>query len=303
MKRLTPVLCLAFALTACGGQDPLDAPDADTSAAAPGASIVIGTANFPESEILGQLWAAVLEDEGFDVTVKSGIGSREVYLEALESGEINVMPEYTGSLAQYYGAELEPGADADAVYASLESVLPEKLKVGKMSAAESKDSFNVTEEFSKANGVTSIADLAKLDGFTLGANPEIVNRPFGPKGLKEVYGIDNVEVKPISDAGGPLTVAALAKGEIDVANIYTTSPVLDRDGNELPTVRLEDPKNIISAQNVVPLYAQGVPAEAIASLDAFNAGLLTENLKAMNVRHVGPEKAEVDVIVEEFFTD
>ena len=119
-KPITPALLAAavLTLTACANEDPT-AP-ADNTTDADGQTVTIGTANFPESEIIGQIWAQALRDAGYEVTVKSGIGSREVYLSALEDGSINVVPEYAGNLTQFYG-ELEQGAE---YFASVPEMLP-----------------------------------------------------------------------------------------------------------------------------------------------------------------------------------
>lgn len=295
----------ALVLTACGAnQDPTA-----TDAGGPGGdtdTIVIGTANFPESEIIGQLWAEVLKDAGFDVEINSGIGSREVYMQAMEEGTIDLVPEYTGNLAAFYGADLEPGADADTVADQVTGVLPDGLAAGVPAPAESKDSYTVTKDTADEHGLTTIGDLAKLDQVTIAANPEFAERPYGPQGLTDVYGVpaDKITLNPISDGGGPLTIAALVSGEADVANVYTTSPVLDQSGNEVDAVRLEDPENLIAAQNVLPIYrADQLPAEAIAALDDFNANLTTDDLVAMNLRNIGEEKAEAPVIATDFFAE
>lgn len=301
-----PVLAVAVVgaganLSGCANSDPTAAPgafDPDT--------IVVGTANFPESEIIGQLWARVLRDAGFKVEMSSQIGAREVYLGALESGDIDIVPEYTGNLAQYYDADVPENADADEVYAALIAGLPEGLTAGEKSPAESKDAYRVTRKTAEEEGIRSLADLGKLDRVRVAGNPELAERPFGPAGLEATYDLpaDSVELKPISDGGGPLTISSLAEGEVDIADIYTTSPVFDRSENEVDVVTLEDPKNLILSQNLTPIYrADELPAGAIEALDDFNAGLTTDDLKQMNVRNVGEEKAEPEIIADDFLHD
>ncbi|MBN9644116.1 ABC transporter substrate-binding protein [Corynebacterium mendelii] len=306
----------ALSLAACSSSDPLDkpastAPDKGSAAEAKtgdGDTIVIGTANFPESEIIGQIWKDSLEKAGFTVTVKSGIGSREVYLTALQDGDIDIIPEYSGNLAQYFiGATssdpLPVGATAEQVATGLSQVLPDGLAIGELSPAESKDSYRVTREFSDQHGLVSLADLADLESVTIAANPEIADRPFGPTGLEQVYGVDRakITIDPISDSGGPLTVAALVSGRADIANIYTTSPTLDTDGKQIDLVTLKDPENLILPQNVLPLMrGSRVPDAARSVLDDIDAALTTEDLLAMNTRHIGPEKADPDVIAADF---
>lgn len=299
---------LGLALTACSpSEDPLSSDSGDTGSP-DGGTIVIGTANFPESEIIGQVWAAALEDAGFDVEVNSAIGSREVYLRALEEGSIDLVPEYTGNLAQYYladsgSAELAAGADAEEVYSALEGALPEELVAGDYAEGESKDSYRVTRELADEFGLESLGDLNNLDQVRIAANPEFEQRPYGPAGLSEVYGVDagKISMVPISDGGGPLTVAALLEGTAEVADIYTTSPLLDSQGNEIDLVTLEDPEQLILPQNVVPLMRAGeVPQEAIDAINGINGDLTTEALVEMNLRNIGEEKAEAPVIARDF---
>jgi len=262
--RLTTVTAttalLGLALTACSStsDDPL-ATDSTGTAAADEDTIVIGTANFPESEIIGQVWAAALEDAGFDVEVSSAIGSREVYLRALEEGSIDIVPEYTGNLAQFYEADLAAGASSDDVFAALEGVLPEGITAGEYAEGESKDSYRVTRDLADEHDLSTLADLNNLDQVRVAGNPELAERPYGPPGLTDVYGVDAAKITmvPISDGGGPLTVAALTEGTAEVANIYTTSPSLDSEGNEVDLVTLEDPEGMILPQNVLPLMRAG----------------------------------------------
>jgi len=306
--RLTTVTAttalLGLALTACSStsDDPL-ATDSTGTAAADEDTIVIGTANFPESEIIGQVWAAALEDAGFDVEVSSAIGSREVYLRALEEGSIDIVLEYTGNLAQFYEADLAAGASSDDVFAALEGVLPEGITAGEYAEGESKDSYRVTRDLADEHDLSTLADLNNLDQVRVAGNPELAERPYGPPGLTDVYGVDAAKITmvPISDGGGPLTVAALTEGTAEVANIYTTSPSLDSEGNEVDLVTLEDPEGMILPQNVLPLMRAGdVPQDAIDVITGVNGHITTDALVAMNLRNIGEEKAEPPVIARDF---
>ena len=302
-SAVAPLAALGIlALAACAESDPTAASSGDTQSEASGETVKIGTANFPESEIIGQIWAEALREEGYDVEVTSGIGSREVYISALQEGSVTLVPEYAGNLTQFFG-ELPEGADEPEVRDTLSSVLPEDLEVGDFAPGESKDAYRVTRAASQAHGLQTIGDLGKLDHVTVAAPPEFAERPYGPKGLTDIYGVDasEISVTSISDGGGPLTVAALVEGKADAANIYTTSPALLSDGSEADLVILEDPKHLIPAQNVVPLYKAGqLPDGALEAINNIDAELTTEDLVAMNLRNVGTERAEPAQIAKDY---
>lgn len=311
MKKRLPFLAAltasAVVLVGCASSDPTGGAD-DTGAdgAAAAETVVIGTANFPESEIIGQVWAAALEDEGFDVEVNSGIGSREVYTGAIEEGSVHVFPEYTGSLAQFYDADVPAGADAEEVAAALAEALPESLAIGELAPGQNSDSFQVLPETAEEYDLTTIGDLANMGDIVLASQPETQERPFNPEGLEAVYGIpaESIELNAISDGGGPLTVSALVQGAADVANIYTTTPTYDSDGNPIELITLEDPESIILPENVTALYrADDVPAEVLDVINGVNADLTTEQLMEFNERNIGEEKADPSTIAEEFIAE
>src|SRR6185437_13536696 len=141
------------------------------------------------------------------------------------------------------------------------------------------DSYNVTKAFSEKWKVTSLDDLKKVtDPLTVGANPEFQTRPYGIPGLKSAYGV-TATLKPISDSGGPLTVAALKNGDVQLADIYTTTPAIKDNG----FVVLKDPKNLIAAQNILPLINTKKASDKVKSvLDKVSAELTTDDLITMN---------------------
>lgn len=267
----------------------------------------VGSANFPESEIIAQIYVQALEEEGIDAELVPGIGARDAYLSALENGEISVVPEYVGNLTQFYAdspgapkVDLEPGTTSEDAAHALEKVLPEGLKQGELAEAESKDSYRVMPEVAERYGLKELGDLPGLveqkgGNLRLGATPEVETRTYGPPGLNKVYGVpaDRIEVVPISDGGGPLTVQALLDGSVDIADIYTTTPVLGPDGQEVEVVELADPELLILPQNVLPIFREeGMSDEARQVLEKVQAALTTEALKQMNLRNSGAEKAD-----------
>jgi osmoprotectant transport system substrate-binding protein len=297
-------LAAVLTLSACGSSDPLaSSATSATSAAAESASgsaaagppIVIGSANFPESALLANIYAAALAAEGIEATTNLNIGSREVYLQALDDGSINLVPEYTGVLLQYF----DPAAtavSADDVYAALVAATPEGLEVLAKSPAEDKDAVVVTRATAEANNLTSIADLAPVAStFILGGPSEWETRPTGIPGLLSVYGLTFKEFKAL-DAGGPLTLNALIGDQIQAGNLFTTDPAIP--ANDL--VVLEDPENLFAAQNIVPLIssASNTP-EVTAVLDEVSAALTTEILTDL-LSQVTVDKLDSVQVAEEW---
>ncbi len=295
LRHITLLLAVALCVAACGGDPTKQAPaDGGDSKA-----ITIGSAAFPENEIIAEIYAHALEAKGFTVKKRLNIGAREVYIPALKNGEIDLVPEYTGNLLTY----LDPKATAtapDAVTAALGKAVPAGLTVLKPAPAEDKDSLNVTAAFAKEHGVKTIADLAKVDGLRLAANPEFKQRAYGIPGLEKVYGITGIDFTPISDGGGPATVKALTSGKVDVADIYSTTPSIS--ANKLVT--LEDPKNLIAAQNVVPLIRKDKASDEVTQvLDAVSAALTTDELLELNEANQGENKEAPAALAKEWVAE
>ncbi|WP_405629109.1 ABC transporter substrate-binding protein [Streptomyces sp. NBC_00016] len=240
------------ALTACAsGITSLD--NEGTTSAGGGSSkggVTIGTANFTENQVLGYLYAAVLEAAGVKVKVRPNLGTREILIPALRGGDIDLLPEYQGALLHY----LDPKATATeegAMQNALAVALPAGLQVLPYGMAEDSDAFVVTKETAKKYGLASLADLKKQNGkLVLGAAPEVKTRQVGAVGLKDVYGVEFKEFRSL-DSSGPLVKGALKKGDVDVANLFTT----DTDIQANDWVVLTDPENLIPGQHIVPLIA------------------------------------------------
>ncbi|MEV0374100.1 ABC transporter substrate-binding protein [Streptomyces sp. NPDC050636] len=251
--------------------------------------LTIGTANFTENQILGYLYAGVLNAAGVRTTVKPNLGSREIVVPALRSGDIDLLPEYQGSLLLYLdkkATDTEPGAMQNA----LATVLPDGLEVLPYAAAEDRDSFAVTRGTAERHGLKTLADLAKVNGeLVFGAAAEMKKRVVGVVGLKDEYGVEFKEFKSL-DSSGPLVKGALKKGDIDVANVFTT----DVDIAENGWVLLADPKNLIPAQHIVPLVAsRKADSKVRKALARLGNVLTTPELTELN-RLVDKEKQDPD---------
>ena len=295
---------IAFALTAAaamigvaacgsGSSDPL-ASGGSSSKGAIG-TVVVGSANFPESALLAEIYAGALSAKGVKVDKKLNIGSRETYIPALKDGSIDLIPEYTGVLDQYFNKNAKT-TTSDDVYAELKAAVPATLTVLNKSAAEDKDAVVVTKGTAAKFSLKSIADLGpQAKNLTLGGPPEWKTRPTGVPGLKRVYNLDFKTFRPL-DVGGPLSVQALKNGQVDAVNLFTTDPSIADNG----FVILDDPKSLFAAQNVVPLITKSKVTPTIsAALDAISAKLDTATLGQL-VKEVVVDKKDPAVVAKEF---
>lgn len=307
MKRRTLIgaaLASGATLTAaaCGsGEDPLAS---ETSTSSGGSTettaVIIGSADFPESQLLAEMYAQVLEAKDIEVQRQFNIGAREVYLRALQDGSIDLLPEYNGALlaALVDGGAPEGVSSPEEVLAALQDVLPEGTETLEQSPAEDKDTLSVLQATADQYSLASIADLAPVAGdLTAGAGPEFQERYQGLVGLTEVYGVTFGTFLPL-DAGGPLTVGALEDGTIQVGNVFSTDSAIETNG----FVVLEDPENLFLAQNIVPLIRSSKNDQTITdALNAFSAVLTTDNLTEYLAK-VQVDKQDSASVATEFLT-
>ena len=302
-RSILAVLVAVFALiagmlSACGSSNPLGGGEISGDLK----SITVGSADFTESKIIAELYAQALEANGFTVRRQFGIGSRETYIPAVQDHSIDLIPEYTGNLLQYFD-EKTPATTPDAVLLGLIKALPGDLSILYPSPAEDKDTLAVTEATAQKWNLKSIADLAKHSPeVKVGAPSEFQTRVTGLVGLKDKYGLDIAPVNfvAISDGGGPATVQALTGGTVTAANIFSTSPSIEQNN----LVVLEDPKNTFLAANVVPLVAsQKMSNELKTVLDAVSAKLTTEALIKLNTDVEGNKGVDPDEAAGKWIKD
>ncbi|GGI02230.1 ABC transporter substrate-binding protein [Arthrobacter liuii] len=271
---------LTLGLAACS---PAANPLTTSSPGSPGTGgpLVVGSANFPESQILAEIYAGALNAAGISASTKPSIGSREVYVRALQDGSIDLVPDYSGNLLRYVDKNATAVSAGD-VMKALPAKLPDGLKVLDASAAEDKDSIVVTEATAAKYGLKTLADLGRICGkIALGMPPEAQERPQGLPGLKAKYGCVPGQFLPFSDSGGPVTVKALLDDKIQAADVFTTSPLIAQ--NHLLT--LEDPANNFAAQQVVPLIrTDRVDSKAAEVLNKVSASLTTDDLIKLNTQ-------------------
>ena len=280
MRRWLAAIVLAVTLPAvggCGSSNPLGGGSVSGDLK----SVVVGSADFPESKIIAEIYAQSLETNGFTVVRQFGIGSRETYIPALRDHSIDLIPEYTGTLLQYF----DPAStvtEPDKVELALYRALPGDLSILTPAPASDSDTVTVTEATAKKWNLVSIADLAAQSAeVKFGAPSEFIKRAQGLPGLKAKYGLDIApdNFVAISDGGGPATVRALLDGTVTAANIFSTSPAIPQNN----FVMLADPKDNFLPGNVVPLVSSQKMSEELKTvLDAVSARLTTKGLTELN---------------------
>ena len=287
LAALAASAALAITLSACGASsNPLSTQSGGASGGS-GKALVIGSADFTESQILAEVYAGALNAAGVQATTKPNIGAREVYFKAVQDGSVDVVPDYTGNLLLYVDKSATQ-ITAEDIAKALPGKLPEGLAVLNAAKAEDKDAMVVTRATAAKYQLKSIEDMAKVcSELTLGAPATFAERAYGLPGLKEKYSCVPKKLEPFSDGGGPLTVRALLSDQVQVADIYTTTPAIA--DNDL--VVLDDPKNNFIAQQVVPLVRNASMSDAAKNaLNAVSEKLTTQDLMNLNRAVGGAQK-------------
>lgn len=281
----TAVSVIMLGLTSCGTGDSV--MGSDSTHPKTEASLVVGSANFPESHVLAEIYSGALQAAGVSSSTMPNIGSREVNVKALVDGSIDLIPDYNGNLLRYVDKNAT-AVSAVEVARALPEQLPAGLRVLNASKAEDKDSIVVTEETAKKYNLRTLADLGKIcNKISLGMPPEAQGRPQGLPGLKALYDCFPASFAPFSDGGGPITVQALLENKIQAADVFTTSPLIAQHH----LVTLADPLNNFPAQQVIPLIRTDRVAEkAVEVLNDVSASLTTEDLVTLNERISGSNK-------------
>jgi osmoprotectant transport system substrate-binding protein len=285
------VSVLAVAAGCSGGQDALQEGGGGGSK-----GFVVGSANFPEQLILGNMYADVVEDQGVEVERRLNLGTRDVVFPALESGELTLVPEYNGALLSYLSKGESDVTSPEETTKNLKEELPKGLIALQASEAQDKDALVVTQQTAEKYDLKTTSDLAPVaDELIVGGPPEMPDRPDGLPGLKRVYGIEFEEFKPL-DAGGPLTIEAIANGDIDVGRMFTSQGIIDARG----WIVLEDDKELSPAQNIIPIIRKQDSSGKIEdALNKLSATLTTEDLKKLN-RRVEVDKEDPEVVAKDY---
>lgn len=289
-------LCVLLVFAGCG--DSLQSTA--TGDSQPG-SITIGSSNFPENALLAEVYAAALRGKGVHVDTKLNIGSREALLPAMERGDVDLAPEYTGGLLDFVTRGNPQARDTIGQLRELAGKLPSNLTLLRPSHAEDRNTVTCSRAVVDRYSLKSLSDLAGVSReITMGGPPELATRGgFGSlKGLKRLYGIQFKRFFPL-DVAGPLTVSALKAGKIGCANLFSTQSAIAVNG----FVTLADPKGFAQSETVLPLIAKdAAKPEVVATLNAVSAKLTTEQLKAM-VKSVEVDKDDASTVARRFLTD
>lgn len=295
------VLALTGGLAACGGSslEERGGASGEPSGPASGTALVVGSAGFTESQVLAELYAGVLADAGYRTSIKT-VENRELYEPSLEKGEIDVVPEYAATLAEFLNAkangpkapEEKPVASSDvtATVAALEKLAaPRGLKVLPAGEAVDQNAFAVSGEFAARHKLKTLSDLGRSKlKVKIAAGDECAVRPFCAPGLKSVYGIDVAGIDP-KGVGTPQAKQAVKDGVDQLVLTTTTDATLDAFG----LVLLKDDKKLQNADNVLPVVnAEDAGSPAIATaLNKVTKALSTADLVELN-RKVDAERAK-----------
>jgi osmoprotectant transport system substrate-binding protein len=247
VRRLTAlILGAALALAACG-----DSENRETSAGAGSAQpqgtkvrVTIGTQDFPEALVLGELWQQALAANGYAVNLRKDIGRAADLDAALRAGDIDGHVAYTGTVLSVVAEQDLTGLDPRETYRRVEAFYAGRgMAISEMTPYENVDAIATTRLFAQEEGLRALGDLARLDRFTLGARPEFEDLTLGLAGLRDVYGLTGARFVPV-----PLgdQYDALDRGDVDAANVFTTDPQLA--GGDYAV--LEDPEKLFGSQNV-----------------------------------------------------
>lgn len=261
-KMLAGMLVLAIVVAACGSSSKSSSKSSSASsktsasaASSPGAGkppVTLGDKNFTEEYILGSLYQEALQAKGYKVTLKGNIGSSEIVYKALQSGQIDMYPEYTGVLLSAVAGVTTPPHSAQQAYSEAQAFAHKHgFVLLDQTPFYDSDALGALKGFAKKNNLTTVSDLKKFGkSLKLGGAPEFATRYEGLLGLKQVYGLNPTFV-PLAIG---LTYTALDSGKVQVSDVFTTDPQLITGKYMI----LSDPHKVFGFQNVAPIVKQSV---------------------------------------------
>lgn len=289
LRNFAMFLLLLLLLGACGGSGGSSGP------------ITVGSTDFSEQLIVAEMYRGALEAAGIEAEASYNLGAREIVEPALEEGEIDLYPEYVGTALEFLnGGAGEATADTEATTEKLREAFAEAdIDVLEPAEAQDKNAIVVTPELAQEHSLATISDLQEVaPELVFGGPPECPERPLCLQGLEGTYGLDFKEFRSL-DAGGPLTVAALEDGEIDVALMFSTQGIIADKG----WVTLDDDQGLQPAENIVPVIrSEAVTDEITEVLNAVSEKLTTEEMTELN-RRVDVDKEDPETVAGEWLAD
>lgn len=271
---------------------------AETERSTGARTIVVGVSGaFAENQLVAEMYAQVLEHAGYTVQREFDLSAREVSQSALESGQIDVKPEYLSSLLLFLDRSAQTSSDAADVARQVGELLqPKGLTVLTPSPAEDTNQFVANARTAQEFNLTTLSSLAPVaDRLTIGAPPECPLRHFCMTGLRDVYGILFEDFQPL-DAGGPQTVEALRSDEVQIGLMFSTDPSIEANG----FVPLLDDKHLQGAENITPVIrTDKLTDEARQLLDAVSARLSSETVTQL-VGKIVVDGQEVAAVARSF---
>jgi osmoprotectant transport system substrate-binding protein len=300
---LNPVRARTFAAVSLGAVV-LVACGSDGSPSTTSKTVVVGSAPFSESVIVANMYAGALQNEGYQVTVRKGLGQREIYLPALQKGGadngIDLVPEYVGTLLEFVNKNAgEATGNLDETVAKLRTRLDAiGLTALNPSPAADQNAFAVTKATADKYKLKKLSDLTPIAGqLTLGAGPECPTRPFCQPGLEKTYGLKFKAFRAL-DSGGAKTMEALASGDIDVGLVFSSDGAVAARN----LVVLEDDKKLQTVDNLIPAIRKDVVDDTIrTTLNKVSAQLNTEDLIQLNKR-ADVDKTDPEALAKEWLT-
>ena len=270
----------SLALAGCG-----EPSEENASQQPQGASlrVTIGTQEFPEGRIIGELWRQALAVNGYTVNLRKGVGPAEDLDQALKDGDVDGYVAYTGTVLSIVAGEGDEvsGLDPEETYEQAKAFYAgQDMVMSEMTPFQNRDAIATTRAYAEENDLETIADLRSVERFTLGARPEFESLYLGLEGLQRVYGLTNAEFAPFALGA---QYAALDNGDADAVNAFTTDPQLGSGDY----VVLEDPELLFGSQNVVMVVGEeklsSIDADAfMAVVDEVNSRLTEDAVVAMN---------------------
>ncbi len=284
-NRAVPASAMILAAVLLAASCARGGPPATTTALEDDA-ITVASFNFPESVLVGEIYAQALEGEGFAVKRQLGLGARELVEPSLERGLVEFVPEYSGSALEFLTrGEGLATSDEALTHDRLEEVFAERgVAVLAPAPAQDQNGFAVTRETADRYGLRSISQLVpEAPELAFGGPPECPERPLCLGGLEDVYGLEFGTFESL-DAGGPVSVTALRSGTVDVALLFTTDAAIDR----YDFILLYDDLGLQPAENVTPVVREEVVQEHgdafVRLVDSVSALLTTGDLRELNAR-------------------